>query len=110
MTNEEKKREALNRAVFGQSLSNYPAIIQGFESMGIPYEQILPRENIFTFQAWKALGRFVKKGQHGVRVCTFVPMELKDGKTEDGKDKTVVKSKPRMTTVFHISQTDKIGA
>ena len=101
-----KQTEALSRAVYGQSLSNYPAIINGFEKMGIPYEQILPRENVFTYQAWKALGRQVRRGEHGIRVCTFIPMELKDGKTDDGVDKTVYKSRPHMTTVFHINQTD----
>jgi hypothetical protein len=37
-------------------------------------------------------------------------MELKDGKTDDGADKTVVKRRPRMTTVFHITQTDDVNA
>ena len=77
---------------------------------GIPEDQIIPRENVFTYQAWKALGRQVRRGEHGVKVCTFVPMELKDGKTDDGADKTVVKSRPRMTTVFHITQTDDVNA
>ena len=106
----EKQAEALSRAITGQSLSNYPAIIRGFLSRGIPEDQIRPRENVFTYQAWKALGRQVRKGEHGIKVCTFIPMELKDGKTDDGADKTVVKSRPRMTTVFHISQTDDVNA
>ena len=105
-----KQTEALTRAVTGQSLSNYPQIFRGFMSMGIDESNIKPRENIFTYQAWKALGRQVRKGEHGVKVCTFVPMELKDGKADDGTDKTIVKSKPRTTTVFHISQTDDVKA
>ncbi len=105
-----KQTEALTRAVTGQSLSNYPQIFRGFMAMGIAESDILPRENVFTYQAWKALGRQVRRGEHGVKVCTFVPMELKDGKDENGIEKTVVRSKPRMTTVFHISQTDDVNA
>lgn len=109
MTNAEKQAEALGRARDGTSLSNYSVIIRGFRARGIKEEDIQPRENIFTFQAWKALGRFVRKGEHGVRVCTYVPMELKDGKDEKtGEDKIVHRSAPRMTTVFHVSQTEKL--
>lgn len=107
MTNTEKQTEALGRARDGSSLSNYPAIIRGFCAKGIKEENIQPRENIFTYQAWKALGRFVRKGEHGVRVCTYVPMDIKD-KDQDGKEIKVHRSAPRMTTVFHVSQTDKL--
>lgn len=105
-----KQTEALTRAVTGQSLSNYPQIFKGFMAQGIAEDNILPRENVFTYQAWKALGRQVRKGEHGVKVCTFIPMELKDGKDENGIEKTVYKSRPRMTTVFHVTQTDNINA
>ncbi len=97
-------KEALSRAVTGQSWSNYPAIFQGFTKRGIAKEDIIPRENVFTYQAWRALGRQVRKGERGVKVCTFVPMKVKD---KDDKTKTKVKVRPRLTTVFHISQTDE---
>lgn len=93
----EMQKQALTRAVTGQSLMNYTAIIEGFLAKGIPEPEILPRENVFGFNAWKALGRFVRKGEHGVRICTFVPKEQKDGTT---------KTYPHWTTVFHVSQTD----
>jgi len=64
--------EALDRARTGQTLTNYPAIFGGFMAKGIPEADIKPRENVFTFQAWKALGRSVKRGEHGVRVVTFI--------------------------------------
>ena len=38
----EKQAEALSRALTGQSWSNFPAIIQGFTSRGIPEDQIEP--------------------------------------------------------------------
>jgi hypothetical protein len=43
------KREALTRAVSGQSFTNFPAIFQGFAAKGIPESEIKPRENVFTF-------------------------------------------------------------
>jgi hypothetical protein len=91
--------EALERARDNTSHTNYPAIYAGFAAKGIAEADIKPRENVFTFQAWKALGRSVKKGEHGVKVTTFV--EKKDRETDK-----VVSRYPRTTTVFHISQTE----
>jgi hypothetical protein len=51
---------------------NYSAIFQGFMAKGIAETDIKPRENVFTFHAWKALGRSVKRGEHGVKVVTFI--------------------------------------
>src|SRR5260370_20800320 len=70
--------ESLKRAVYGQSLSNFPAIFQGFAAKGIPESEIKPRENVFTFDAWKALGRYVRKGEHGVKVVTFIDSKSKE--------------------------------
>ncbi len=104
-----RQAEALQRAVTNQSLSNYPTIFQGFMARGIPETDILPRENVFTYAAWRALGRQVCKGEHGVRICTFVPMESKEKDPETGEVKVKTSSRPRMTTVFHISQTKEVA-
>ena len=101
MTNQEQYREALGRAAGGLSLGNYPAIFAGFAQMGIPQSDIKPRENVFTFQAWKALGRHVRKGQHGVKVLTFISTTKEDKETGE----KVTRRRPWSTTVFHISQT-----
>lgn len=106
MTIQEKRIESLHRAVSGQSLANYPAIIEGFMAKGIPADAINPRENVFTFNAWKALGRQVRKGEHGVKVFTFV-QSVKENK-ETGEQS--VSKRPWSTTVFHVSQTDPIPA
>ena len=90
--------EALFRAENSNSVSNYPAIYSGFEEKGI--SDIQPRVNVFTYHAWKAKGRQVRKGEHGVKVVTWI--KGTDKKT--GKEKTY----PKRTTVFHISQTDPI--
>lgn len=102
MKNQEQCQEALSRAASGITMGNYPAIFAGFAQMGIPESEIRPRENIFTYDAWKALGRQVKQGQHGVRVLTFIDMTKEDKET--GEKKT--HRRPWHTTVFHISQTE----
>ena len=103
----ERQAEALSRALTGQSWSNFPAIIQGFKARGIPEDQILPRENVFTYQAWKELGRQVRKGKHGIKVVNFIKRDkkVKDTGTDEVKIKTY--SMPRTVSVFHISQTDE---
>ena len=109
MTTQEKQQEALHNALYGRSWSNYPAIIEGFTAKGIPEQDILPRENVFTFNAWKALGRRVRKGEHGVKVSTWIPTEHKaEEKREDGtvEVKTITTRRPWTTTVFHVSQTE----
>ena len=102
----EIQQEALTRAITGQSLSNFPAIFQGFLAKGIAEDQIKPRENVFSYQAWKALGRHVKRGEHGVRVATVRDFRktVKDPHTGEEKEESF--SVPWSATVFHISQTE----
>lgn len=109
---EEMQQEALSRAATGQTLSNYPAIISGFTAKGIPPDDIRPRENVFTYHAWRALGRQVRRGEHGVKVVTFVPMTKKTGQIDEtGEEKTAQLGKRAWgATVFHVSQTDPIQA
>ena len=104
MTTEEMRQEALGRARGGLTMSNYPTIIGGFMAKGIPAEAIEPRVNVFTYEAWRALGRHVRRGEHGVRVLTWIPIDEK--KDADG---TIIRkggTRPRAATVFHVSQTD----
>lgn len=91
--------ESLQRAKEGTSEANYAAIMAGFAAMGIPAHEIQPRENVFTFGAWLAQGRSVKKGQHGVKVATVI--EKKE------TDTTRPVKFRRFTTVFHVSQTEE---
>lgn len=95
----EIQNQALQNATNNESMANYPAIFEGFMAKGIPADQIKPRENVFTYNAWQALERQVRKGEKGVKVVTLVK----------GKDKETGKpfSFQKMTTVFHISQTDR---
>ena len=109
MTSQEKQTEALSRAVGGNSTRNYILIISALEHKGIKPEDIKLRENIFTYQAWRALGRQVRKGEHGVKITTFIKGERKT-KADDPNAKKEYFSKPWTTSVFHISQTDKIAS
>jgi len=102
---QELQEKALSRALQSLSMSNYPAIYLGFEAKGIAAEDIKPRENVFSLYAWKALGRQVRKGEHGVRIATVRKGE-KIVNEETGEK--VEFSSPWFVTVFHISQTDPV--
>ena len=101
-------QEALHRATSSASTSNYSNIFAGFAEKGI--SDVRPRENVFTYNAWRALGRQVRKGEHGVKVLTFIEAKEKDkqdpttGQVKQGRGYR----RPWSTTVFHVSQTDPI--
>lgn len=101
MTKQEIAMEALDRAENNASETNYETIFNGFMAMGINKDDIEPRVNVFTFNAWKAKGRYVKKGEKGVRVITYIQADKKEEDSEEIKKVL----KKRQTTVFHISQT-----
>jgi antirestriction protein ArdC len=61
---------------------------------------------VFTFNAWKALGRSVKRGQHGVKVVTWIDCTATTRDPQTGEEKTEGYRRPHTTTVFHISQTE----
>jgi hypothetical protein len=82
----------LNRAEEGQSLMNYGLIFAGMMEKGISEAEIRPRENVFTFRAWRAKSRIVNPGEKGVSVITF-------RRDKEGN------SFPWYGTVFHESQT-----
>ena len=118
ITREQLQAEALNRAMHGQSTSNLDQIFNGFKAMGIAEVDILPRQNIFTFWAWKALGRKVCKGEHGVRVTTWIESRRQlrsdpndqQSNTADAASQAHTRSRfSRPVTVFHISQTEPVS-
>ena len=97
--------ESLERARNGHSVYNWSAIFAGFQAKGIAEADIKPRENVFTFGAWRALGRTVRRGEHGVKVETWVEREVTD---PDDPEKHYQTRHHRRTTVFHITQTEPI--
>jgi hypothetical protein len=108
------QQEALSRVLEGESASNWPAIFQGFMAKGIPESEIKPRENVFTYHAWRALGRQVRRGEHGVKVTTWIAVGDKDGEEAETPDDKPDKPRHaricRFATVFHVSQTDPIAS
>ena len=102
-TKEQQAQEALSRATENNSLANYAAIYDGFTARGIPETEIEPRVNVLTYRAWQAKGRQVRKGEKGVKITTWIPMTKKNRITGE-KEKIGVK--PRVASVFHITQTD----
>lgn len=108
------EQEALARAEGHTALTNYPAIVTGFMEKGIPAGEIEPRVNVFTYHAWRAKGRQVRRGEHGVKVITFVEIRERDPSQEgedrpEGPQRRPGSLRAWTATVFHVSQTDPIG-
>ncbi len=98
--------EALLRAQSSTSQANWILAIHGFMAKGIPEDQIEPTVNVLTYHAWRAKGRQVRKGEHGVKLTTYVAR--KKEVTENGVKKEKIYKMPWTATVFHVSQTDPI--
>jgi len=98
--------EALERATSSPSVINYPAIFEGFMARGLSESDIVPRVNVFTYNAWRAQGRTVRRGEHGVRVTTWVPIAEK--LADDGTVERSAGKRCKTAYVFHVSQTDPL--
>jgi antirestriction protein ArdC len=107
MTKQELAAQALRNATTSQSMMNFNAIFEGFAAKGIDPALVEPRVNVFTFHAWRALGRVVRKGEHGVKVCTWITIDpAKPNENGEVDSSKLGGRRPRTTTVFHLSQTD----
>lgn len=106
------QQQALTNALADRSMVNYETIIEGFMEKGIELDDITPRVNVFTYNAWRALGRQVRKGESGVKVVTMIPLTQRAEDGQEAAPLTDESGKPRMkaknVTVFHVSQTDPI--
>jgi hypothetical protein len=100
---EAMQNEALDRAEHGRTCGNDLLIITAFAARGIDAS---PRVDCFTFNAWKALRRHVRKGEHGVHVPVYVTVADQD---KNDPDKIHVHKVPTGAVVFHVSQTDPDG-
>lgn len=97
--------DALTRAQTGGSVLNDALVIAGFAARGLDPDDITPRENVLSFWAWKAKGRQVVKGEKGIKVPVFRPVDKENAKGET--ERITVRGS---AAVFHISQTKPIGA
>lgn len=59
---------------------------------------------VASFQDWKKKGRYVKKGEKGIKVRIPTPKKIVE-KTEDGKEEEYVKMFFKIGYVFDVSQT-----
>ncbi len=98
----EIQAQALRNALAERSMANYETIFSEFAEKGVPVDEVKPRENVFSYNAWLALGRQVRKGESGVKIVTWIERKAK-GDAEGQSHKF-----PRSVTVFHISQTDRV--
>ena len=110
MTKQEQQTEALARAVGGLSSRNYAAIIEGFAARGIHDAE--PRRNVFTYAAWRELGRQVtkrpkgvEKGEWGIPIVTFIACTKKGSNGQKDEKYT----RPKTVHVFHVSQTEAMA-
>lgn len=100
-------QEALDRARGSQALTNLPTVYAAFMERGIAEADIKPRDNVLTYHAWQALGRQVKRGEHGVAVLTWIQT---DGEHDPNTGEEIKRPGrfARTAYVFHISQTEQI--
>lgn len=103
------EREALERARSNPSWANFGEVISQFAARGIPADQISPKDNVFTYPAWRALGRNVRRGEKSVKITTYIPIEDKEQPIDPQTGKPRSRMRPVTSCVFHISQTEPIG-
>ena len=90
------------RSFQGYSVANAAAVVHGLAARGCHCE---PYADVFTFARWRAQGRTVRKGQHGIRLPVIVHGESTDKDT--GETRTY--SLRRASFVFCRCQTDTLG-
>ena len=101
--------DALGRAVSGQSVRNYAAIFEGCDEKGIPEDEVQPRENVFTYNAWRGKGRQVKRGEKGIRISVWCPGRGPESVLSEEPD-SAARGYWRTACVFHVSQTAEASA
>jgi hypothetical protein len=79
------------------SIDNINRVMMALEEGGRCDGTCVPYEDVFTFARWKALGCFVKKGEHGVKIPVVVPV-TKESDDPDGESESF--KLKRTTTVF----------
>ena len=77
----------------GYSTASILIVTQALQERGCDCQ---PYTDTFTYNRWKAQGMQVQKGEHGIKLMTYIPVtkETDDGKTE------VTHTRPWSTTVF----------
>jgi hypothetical protein len=94
-----------------ESLRNYLAAIGRFHRYSLGNAMLIAFQkptatHVAGFQAWRAFGRFVKKGEHGILVLAPIVREKTQGTQDVETDETSSPVGYRAAYVFDISQTD----
>lgn len=92
----------------GGSVANYATVYAYFMDapFSIPEIEISPKENCLTYDAWLYKGRRVRKGQTlangcgGCKIDTWRPID---------PDNKKAGMRPSTASVFHITQTERVG-
>jgi len=98
--------EALDRATNGHS-KNDEFVFAMLTLAG--YSDVQPRVNCLTYNAWRAVGRSVKKGEKGLGVTVWIPCKDKEAKPDPKTGEARKSMRPKTTYIFHIDQTQPIG-
>lgn len=95
---QQMQREALDRASNPRNIINMQMVIEAAAARGWDAE---PGMNVLTFNAWKAKGRYVRKGEKAL--CKLPTMFTKTD--DNGETKKIFAS----AAVFHINQTEAMN-
>lgn len=109
-TKQEKQCEALERGRRYRVGGNDLRVITEFQGRGMnPHdiETFGPDQNVWTYDAWQALGRQVRKGEKSVRITVYGSYESKERNEKTGEP--IIKSCRSTACLFHITQTDAIA-
>ena len=105
---------SLSNATRFQPISNDVPVISEFATRGIPENEIItlePGQNVFTYNAWQAKGRQVRKGEKSVSCTVWISVVVKGDPNAitESKRKDRTRSRMHHASLFHVSQTDEIG-
>jgi len=94
------------RSFDGYSVANAIAVRQALSERGCSCE---PYEDVFTFNRWRAQGRIVRRGQHGIALRVYVTA-MRGGEDADGViDEPRAYRIPKTSHVFCRCQTDELA-
>lgn len=100
------------RSFEGYSVANAIAVKTALSDRGCSCE---PYADVFTFNRWRAQGRSVRRGEHGIRLTVYVtssPLAERIPAEESGPGELTgrVRSYPRTSFVFCRCQTEERDA
>lgn len=99
---EQMQRAALERARAPRFGPNLGIVLAECARRGFLDPPPVPGRTVLTFNAWRALGRTVRRGEHGIRIPVVIPTAHDPETGEPGR--RIIKT----AAVFHVSQTDPL--